>query len=368
MNKEIFIIKHKWLIISLTALIIISCIFPLIKMTINSDLVTYLPNDMPSKVNNDKVEQIFGKSDPLLIVFETDDVLNDSTLRRIQALSKEFNRMKDFDIVMSLFDAKNIKGEDGAMIVNPVVKRIPQSESRKEKLRKEIKTNALVYKLLVSEDFRYTIIILNAVSEKTDVELMSVIYDLLDKYPGNETISINGLPYLRAEANDKISRDFMILLPIGLLVMAIFLWVSFKEKRGLLLPTFVVAISIMISMALIPLFGWQLSIIGVLIPIMMIAIANDYGIHFIIKYQELNAKHPDMTMKQIVEDVTLYLKKPVIMTGVTTIVGIGGLCYPCNVACQANGDRYCYRYRFCFVTEPYIYSCNDGIIKKRQDT
>ena len=52
---------------------------------------------------------------------------------------------------------------------------------------------------------------------------------------------------------------------------------------------------------------------------------NDYGIHFIIKYQELNAKYPDITMKQIVKEVTLYLKKPVILTGLTTIVGIGGL-------------------------------------------
>ena len=325
MHKEIFIIRHKWLIVILTILIVIFCIFPLMNTTINSDLMSYLPDRMPSKVNNDKIEQVFGKSDPLLIVFETVDVLNDSTLRRIQALSKEFNRMKDFDMVMSLFDSKSIKGEDGAMIVDPVIKRIPKSESQREKLREEIKTNELAYKLIVSEDFRYTMIMLNSVTEKTDAELMLVIYNLIDKYPGSETILINGQPYLRAEANEKISRDFIILLPIAMVVMFVFLWISFKEKRGVLLPMSIVTISIIISMALIPLFGWQISVIGVLVPIMMIAIANNYGIHFIIKYQELNAKYPDMTMKQIVKEVTLYLKKPVILTGLTTIVGIAGL-------------------------------------------
>lgn len=324
-NKEIFVVKHKWLIIIITILIVILSIFPLLKTSINSDLTSYLPDDMTSKINSDKIEQVFGKSDPLLIVFKTNDILNDSTLRRIQALSKEFNRMKDFDMVMSLFDAKSIKGEDGEMIVKPVIKRIPKSESEREKLREEIKTNELVYKLIVSEDFRYAIIILNSVTEKTDAELMSVIYELLDKYPGSETVLINGQPYFRAEANEKISRDFMVLLPIGLFIMAIFLWFSFKEKRGVLLPMAIVTISIIIAMASIPLFGWQLSVIGVLIPIMMIAIANNYGIHFIIKYQELNAKYPDITMKQIVQEVTLYLKKPVILTGLTTIVGIAGL-------------------------------------------
>ena len=325
MNKEIFVIRHKWLIIILTVLIVILCIFPLMKTTTNSDLLSYLPDDLPSKINNDKIEQVFGKSEPLLIVFETKDVLNDSTLRRIQALSKEFNRMKDFDMVMSLFDAKNIKGEDGAMIIKPVIKRIPKTDNHRETLREEIKTNELVYKLIVSEDFRYTLIMLNTVTEKTDTELMSVIYELLEGYPGSETVLINGQEYLRAEANEKISRDFMILLPIALVVMFIFLWFSFKEKRGVLLPMSIVTVSIIIAMALIPVFGWQISIIGSLIPVMMIAIANDYGIHFIIKYQELNAKYPDITMKQIVKEVTLYLKKPVILTGLTTIVGIGGL-------------------------------------------
>ncbi len=325
MNKGMFIIRHKWLIITLAAVIVISCIFPLMNMSINSDLTSYMPDDMPSKINNDKIEQVFGKSDPLLIVFETDDVLNDSTLRRIKALSKEFNRMKDFDMVMSLFDTKSIKGEDGAMIVNPVIKRIPKSDSQREKLREEIKTNELAYKLVVSEDFRYSIIMLNSVTDKTDSDLMTSIFDLLDKYPGRETVYIYGQAFLRAEANEKISRDFMLLLPIGMLIMLIFLWFSFREKRGVFLPAIVVFISIMISMALIPLLGWQLSIIGVLVPIMMIAIANDYGIHFIARYQELNVLHPGMTMNEIVRDTTNYLKKPIILTGITTIVGISGL-------------------------------------------
>ena len=325
MKKENFIVKYKWLIIVFTMLIVILCVYPLTKTTINSDLKTYLPDKMESKINNDKIEAIFGKNDPLLIVFETDDVLNDSTLQRIQALSKEFNQMDEFDMVMSLFDAKNIKGQDGAMIVNPVIRRIPKTEKKREKLRQEIKKNELVYNLIVSEDFRYTMILLNDVSKGNDEELMATIYDLLEKYPGKEKVSIAGPPFLRVEANEKIGRDFMILLPLALFIMCIFLWVSFREKRCVLLPIFVVLASVVISMALIPVFGWKLSIIGVLIPIMMVAIANDYGIHFVAKYQELNAKYPDWEMKDVVLETIQSLKKPIILTGITTIVGIGGL-------------------------------------------
>src|SRR5690606_14780451 len=99
--------------------------------------------------------------------------------------------------------------------------------------------------------------------------------------PGPEVIRITGQPYLRDDANKKISCDILILLPLGLLVMLIFLWFSFRELKAVLLPFSVVIFSIIVSLALLPALGWELSLIGILIPIMMIAIANNYGIHVI---------------------------------------------------------------------------------------
>ena len=64
---------------------------------------------------------------------------------------------------------------------------------------------------------------------------------------------------MRDEANVKVARDMQLLLPIGLIVMVIFLWLSFRQKRGAFLPFIVVIFSIVLSMALIPLFGWSLT-------------------------------------------------------------------------------------------------------------
>ncbi|MBN2213464.1 MAG: RND family transporter [Bacteroidales bacterium] len=325
MSKEIFVIKHRWLIIILALAIVAGAVFPLMQTKTNSDLKSYLPESMPSNISNAKIEEVFGKDELLIILFESDDVLNEATLRRIRSLSREFNRMKDFDMVMSLFDAKSIKGESGAMIVDPVVKRIPGSESRRERLREQIMSNELAYGLVVSEDFRYTAVILNSVTDKSDRELMATINTTLENNPGSEEVTMFGQPYLRNEANTKIANDAMLLLPVGLLVMIVFLMFSFRQKRGAVLPFMVVVFSIVIAMAVIPLLGWQMSIIGILVPIMMIAIANNYGVHFITRFQELNARHPRMSMKHIVTDVTTYLKKPVVLTGLTTMVGVSGL-------------------------------------------
>ncbi len=90
------------------------------------------------------------------------------------------------------------------------------------------------------------------------------------------------------------------------------------------MPISVVIFSVVVSMALIPLFGWELSIIGVLIPIMMLAIANNYGVYFIARYQDLNAQDPRLTMPQIVEKSFSYLFKPVLFCGLTTMVELWG--------------------------------------------
>jgi len=325
MEKSLFIIRYRWWIIIATLLCVIVCIIPLSKIHINPDLESYLPSTMHYRQNNMIISKVFGNEEPILIVLESSDVLNSLTMQRVENLSQAFSRMSVFKRVYSIFQTKNISSENGSMVVNPVVARIPQTTIDREKLRSEIKKNDLAYKLVVSDDFHYALIMLSSNKTMADAELMKTIRKTLDKFPGTEKITITGQPYLRDEANQKISRDLIFLLPLGLALMFLLLWISFREIRGVLLPFSVVVFSIIVCMALIPLFNWELSLIGVLIPIMMIAISNNYGVYFVARYQDLNANEPDLTMSEIVQKSVSYLFTPVLLCGLTAIIGILGL-------------------------------------------
>lgn len=325
MENKLFIIKYKYPILIITVLLVLFSIPLLLNSNINSDLESYLPDSMQEKVNNDSIEKIFGKSDPIIIVFENKDILQEKTLIRIKKIEDEFSNSSNFEILLSLFNSKNIKGEHGAMVVEDAIEQIPKNIEERNKLAENLKNNELVYKRAVSADFKHCIIILNALHSNKDKELIKEIQEIIKNNPGNEKVSIFGQAYLRYEANQKILRDLLILLPIAMFMMCLFLWFSFKEKRGVILPISAVVASCLISMALISVFGWEISIIGVLIPIMMIAVTNDYGIHIIIKYQELNAEDNNLSMEEIVKKTFLFLKKPIIITGLTTIAGVAGL-------------------------------------------
>jgi uncharacterized protein len=325
MKRENFIIRFRWIIIIVTLLCVGICAIPLSRIHINPDLESYLPSSMHSRQNDQMISDVFGKDEPILIVLETSDVLNPTTLQRIDKLSKAFSRESAFKRVYSLFQTKNILSQEGSMVVNPVIKQIPKTTEETEMLRSEIKSNDLAYKLVVSDDFKYALILLSSNKTVPDAELIGLINQTIDNNPGNEKIMVTGQPVLRDEASHKISRDLFVLLPIGLLLMFALLWIAFREIRGVLLPFSVVVFSIIVCMAMIPAMGWELSLIGVLIPIMMLAISNNYGVYFIARYQDLNANEPNLTMFQIVQRSVNYLFMPVLFCGLTSIVGILGL-------------------------------------------
>ena len=76
------------------------------------------------------------------------------------------------------------------------------------------------------------------------------------------------------------------------------------------------------AMGLMPLAGWQMSIITLLLPIMLIAIANDYGIHMMAKYQEYNMPGNTSSIGTMAKGIYTSLKSPILLTGITTIAGI----------------------------------------------
>lgn len=325
MAEKVFFIRYRKYIISFAVMVTVMMLLPLRQARINPDLMEYLPDDIESKVNLDMLEEVFGHYDPVIIFFESSDILREPTLKRIREINNSFNSLAEFEEVISIYESKYIRGEQGAMFVDPVIRRIPATEEQREQLRREIMDNPLAWKLLVSEDFRYTIMILNPSEDVDDAEVFGLIGKVLEEFPGDERVYFSGLPFLRNEIQILAARDLSLLFPLGMVIMLVFLFLSFRELRSVLLPFSVVCMSTVAAMGLMPLMGWDFSIIAVLVPVMMIAVANNYGVHIVSRYQEIYAGNPEMDVKDIVNSVMANLRRPIILTALTTIFGILGL-------------------------------------------
>jgi hydrophobe/amphiphile efflux-3 (HAE3) family protein len=328
MRTGSFLVKYRWWIVSLSVLTAAAFGLQVFRAEINPDLESYVYEKMPSRINTNMIEEIFGGDEMVLILFESEDVLQKETLSRIKKINREIKQLEGIDETLSLFDAKTIKGEDadgsgvGAMVVDPTVRRIPKTETKREALRAEIRENELVYRVLVSEDFRMTSIIATIEPGVVDDDIILAIEDVLAAHPGPEQTYIGGLPYIKACIAMEIAREFKLLMIIGLSIMLVMLYIFFREIRGVLLPFVVVVLSIVFAMGLMPLLGMEISIITLLLPIMLIAIANDYGIHMMARYQEYNTRGNNASISSMAKGVYTSLRSPILLTGITTIAGI----------------------------------------------
>lgn len=337
MKMEDFVIRFRWLIIFgfLATTVFMAMQIP--KVAIDPDPKNQLPSNMASRIGTDKIEDIFGSTDAILILLQTDDVLKPATLERIKKISRELNRLKGIDKVLSLFDSKRITGKDGAMIVEPAVAQIPQDEMHREKLREDLKENKMVYKTVVSQDFTAAAIIGMAGPNIDEKTIVSEIQQIIKNNPGIEKAYLGGTPIIRNRIHEDIAKDMINLMPAALVLMLTILFIFFRQIRGALLPFGVVVMSIAFGMGLLPIIGWKISSITNLLPIMIIAIANNYGIYFINRYQELNTAGNTLTPKNLAGQIFHSLSKPVLMTGIVAIAGILGLLWHILVPAKQLG-------------------------------
>ncbi|HKK63665.1 MAG TPA: MMPL family transporter [Bacteroidales bacterium] len=319
------IIKYRWFIIIISILITGVLALNLQNIETDPDLKNYFPDHMESMIATDSIEKYFGNQDMVIILFKTNDIINKESLLRIRDVERQVKRLRSVRSTNSLFSSSRIYGKQGVMYVDPAITALPETIQERDSLRNIIEENDLVMNIVVADDYRSSAIIASLKDDTNEDTLFLDLNRIIEDIPGKEKVYFGGLPYIRTTMKKEIAKDGYILAPFALIFMIIFLFFVFREKKGVLLPFLVVLLSSLFAISLIPLLGWKFYFITVLVPIMLIAIANDYGIHMIAKYQEINASEDNIDMKALSVRIAKKLRKPIFLTGATTIAGIAAL-------------------------------------------
>jgi predicted RND superfamily exporter protein len=293
------------------------------RLEISPGLDQYVPKHLEHKQYLRELNEIFGSSEMILVMMQASDVVNSHSLGRLKAMADDLDQLDGIERVVSPFDAREILYEDGFMLMESFLEEIPEDTSGREELKKRINQNKMADRFF-SDDFTLVSLILAKASDTQDT-IVEQIEKVIADHPGEEDVLLGGLPYITYSIKGNIKSDMSLLIPLALILMVTMLYSFFREWRGVLMPFLIVAMSIIMSFGLMALLGWKISLITILMPIMLIAIANDYGIHLIAYYQELIRRHGRKSMKGISIQIYKDLKRPIVITGLTTIGGILGL-------------------------------------------
>jgi len=320
-----FIIKYRWLIISICSIAGIVFIFLIPFARTDPEIRNYIPSTLPSKVRTDSIENEFGCQDMIVLLYsDSNTVFTKENLVRIKELEGQLLQISGISSVISPFNMKTIRNEDGMMVAERLVSRIPENQNDINELKSKIDANTYLHEVVFSSDLNTAAITMTLSDKTAETVILREIDSVINASGAGSKVMTGGLPVIRRYIMKDVNRDVMVIIPAALLIMVLILRITLGSWRSVYIPFTVIIISTGVSMGLIPLLGWKISIISLLVPVILIAVANNYGIYLVNYYKRLVYEN-NGSRSEILGKVMDSLKVPILFSGLTTIAGVMGL-------------------------------------------
>ena len=313
------IIKLKWPIIIAVTLLTIFLGYQLKDIKINSDIISSLPDDDPVALLYKDIGKEFGGNELGMIVLETDDIFTKEVIEHVKQITDTLKYTKGISTVTSLTDVIDIKGSEWGIEIGKLVDEydMPDTQQELDSLKHRVLSKEMYKGSIVSEDGTSTLIMFTMLD---DVDKQQLAYDTKEKIIGlnlPEKLYFGGMPMMMNDVSDLIMSDIVRLIPIVFLLIAFILFISFRTARGVILPLLTAAISVIWTLGIMTLFGYEITMISNIIPIILLAIGSAYTIHVLNRINQCIEKD----RKKALQIALAYIITPIILAAVTTVIG-----------------------------------------------
>ncbi len=302
---------------------------------LDDDLVKTFPQNLPSKIIWDNIQEEFGQTEFVFVSFGTPNhnILEDKIAVKQNELftNAVLNNITGVDKVISLSNYNKFDGDEDYLDIGPL-----QSESFLEDFNNdEIITNNLneiiIYfennpeqkQRLLSNNNDYLNIAIRPFDDSEFTNIVTQVKSLAYQYLGDYDIHFAGQPYLAGETPNLIKQDVSSLMAIGLIIMFIILFLNLRS----LYAVFIILLTIISSfLVMLGSMGWMRFLTGsnyfdftmmnTSMPIILLTIANSDGVHIVSKFFKELRKTKD-------RDKAIFitmdgLMQPIFLTSITT--------------------------------------------------
>ena len=312
-------VKLRWLIIIIVIAITVFLGYQIKNLTINSDLLSSLPDDDPAARLYKDIGKKYGSNDMGMIVLETDDVFKTEVLEHVKQITDSLKVMPGINTVSSLTDIIDIKSSDWGIEIGKLVDEydLPDTQAELDSLRSYVFSKDMYKGAIVSEDGTATLIMFTILDDADPQEVAKAVKAKVEAMNLPEKLYYGGLPMMMNDVSELIMTDIIWLLPVVFFVIAFILFLSFHSVRGVVLPLLTAGIAVIWSLGLMQLLGYELTMISNNIPIILLAVGSAYTIHVLNRINQCREKDRN---KAVIKAMT-YIIVPVLLAAVTTAIG-----------------------------------------------
>lgn len=324
-----------WTVIILTLVITVILGLQIPNLIIDNDVKNYVPHDTDDYRTLTEASDVFGSSRIIDVAIYTNEpsIITAENIKTIQLITSEIEKINGVNNVQSITNVDFLSSVDGGMEARSLVSDdFAGSDEQLASLKSNIIDWQEMYdKLFVSNDMKGTQIIVT-IDEDCSQDAQDVIYNKLDdilqvtaEKDNNLELAMAGNPVIAHMSHEYMNTDLTTLIPLVILVVLLCLFFSFKNLEGTLLPMITVLISTILTVGLMALSKAHFTIVTSCLPVVLIAVGSAYGIHILNHYYEMIKSEQGTitktTQQKIVKETIHKMIFPVVLAGVTTIVG-----------------------------------------------
>jgi predicted RND superfamily exporter protein len=305
---------------------------PGLRLRIDPSTEPLLPWGDPAVEVYRRAVQDFGDDQVYVVAMETrEGVFTQEHLSALRRVRDRVARLPGVRSAQSLVGATSFRysAEDDWIEVRPFIEEIPSDPAELEALRERALHDPLFLRTLVSADGRAAALNVTF-REMTDGEFIASRLDdriqriLREETRPDRSFYVSGRPHIKAVMYHSMLRDLAELVPVAFCVVTLVLLPLAGSLRGVLLPLINVGVAVIWTFGAVAALERPLSVLTLLLAPTLLAVGSVYGVHVVARYEEEAPHAPDAA--GAAERALRGLVAPVLISGITTVIGFGSLC------------------------------------------
>ena len=351
------IYRHR--ILTIIAMLVLSSllIVQLPKITIDTSTEGFLHNEDPALLSYNAFRDQFGRDEVVIIAIEAQEVFDHRFLERLKVLHEELaDNVPFLEDIISLINARNTRGEVNELIVEDLLENWPNTEKELEIIKKRALSNPLYQNLLLSEDGRFTTIVIQTQSHSglgqqgdvlegfedeapgadekeadaaartylTDHEnsqVVTAIKQIVNKYNAADfPIYIAGTPVVTHFLKRAMMSDMRKFIALAVITVAVLLFVMFRRITGVVFPLFIVILSLLSTVGAMALTGTPIKLPTQILPSFLLAVGVGTSVHILAIFYQRYGETEDKV--GALAYALGHSGLAVVMTNVTTACGL----------------------------------------------
>ena len=171
------------IILALSGLLIVQ----IPKITIDTSTEGFLHDNDPALLAYNAFRDQFGRDEVIIIAIKPAAVFDHRFLERLKALHEELeDHVPLIEDITSLINARNTRGESNELIVEDFLANWPNDQKQLDILKSRALSNQMYKNLLLSEDGRFTTIVIQTQSHSGLDQEVDVLEEFENNSPGSD--------------------------------------------------------------------------------------------------------------------------------------------------------------------------------------